>query len=533
MNNVFKIILSLTISGSFLILFLFFCKPFIKSKLSRQWQYYVWLIVIARLLLPFAPEGNLIDKTFEAIETAYYGDEMQSVQSYQSDYGIGGASIGEVANNFTESFVPEENPPGHNPIQEAFWLLVENIWLIWLGIAAIILMRKITIYRSFVRYVKAGMKPVSDIELLDRVAVIGEQIDVSRAVELCINPLISSPLLIGFFRPCIVIPSTNISDRDFHYTVLHELTHYRRRDMFYKWLVQITICLHWFNPLVHLMGREINKACEFACDEAIITKLGSSNVQDYGKTLLEAMALAGQYKETLASVTLSENKKLLKERLGAIVNFKNKSKLFLVPTLALTLVLLVGATSIGAYTPKQVNPLIPDNKSITLDTDITITAEINVGGIDIIPVSQDKITADFDAQYYDVEMIEEDGEWKITVTGKKPRMGSNYVKLYIPDTGCNITANVLSGSLLYDLPQNCKGSLYITAENSSVKFSSTNQYENCNISVVATNPYFMEYSHISYPDYFTKTEDKVWYENGTGTNEIDIVLTGFTNVDFE
>ena len=92
-------------------------------------------------------------------------------------------------------------------------------------------------------------------------------------VGLCINPLISSPMLIGFIHPCIVLPDADISDTDFQYTVQHEMIHYRRKDMFYKWLVQAVVCLHWFNPLVYLMSREIDKACEFSCDEALIAGL--------------------------------------------------------------------------------------------------------------------------------------------------------------------------------------------------------------------------------------------------------------------
>ena len=64
------------------------------------------------------------------------------------------------------------------------------------------------------------------------------------------------------------------------------------------------------------MSREIIKACEFSCDEAVLAKMGYDNAQDYGKTLLDAMAAVGKYKESLGAVTLSENKHLLKERLG-------------------------------------------------------------------------------------------------------------------------------------------------------------------------------------------------------------------------
>lgn len=125
-------------------------------------------------------------------------------------------------------------PPINHPIQDIINILSSNIWLIWIIIAVILFIRKITIYQSFVQYVKAGQLPVADTILLDQIAIILEQVGVKKAVELCINPLISSPLLIGFLHPCIILPSMNIGKKEFQYTVLHELTHYRRLDMFYK-----------------------------------------------------------------------------------------------------------------------------------------------------------------------------------------------------------------------------------------------------------------------------------------------------------
>ena len=107
-------------------------------------------------------------------------------------------------------------------------------------------------------------------KMLDRFSIIAEQAGIKRPIELCVNPLVSSPLVTGFFHPCIVLPGADISEKDFYYIVLHELIHYKRLDIFYKWLVQVTVCLHWFNPFAHLMGREITRACEFSCDEAVL-----------------------------------------------------------------------------------------------------------------------------------------------------------------------------------------------------------------------------------------------------------------------
>ena len=53
MNTVLKIVLSLSLSGSLLIVVLCLGRSLLKDRLSKRWQYYIWLAAIARLLLPF------------------------------------------------------------------------------------------------------------------------------------------------------------------------------------------------------------------------------------------------------------------------------------------------------------------------------------------------------------------------------------------------------------------------------------------------------------------------------------------------
>ena len=349
MNTVLKIFLSMSFSGSLLILALLLGKQFLKNKISRQWQYYIWLIAVLRLLLPFGPDVSLLGKTYQAVDQVI--TQTVSLSPQQPAHDAPGDVLAPAVD--LEKTNEAVNSPAENlttpPLQEIGTLLTNHIWLVWLVVALALLIRKITTYQGFIRYIHAGLAPVSDIELLDRLSITAEQAGIKKPIELCINPLISSPLLTGFLRPCIVLPNADISEKDFQYIVLHELTHYKRLDMFYKWLVQITVCLHWFNPLVHLMSREITKACEFSCDEAVLVKTGSGSASDYAKTLLDAMAAVGKYKENLGAVTLSGNKQLLKERLGAIMNFKRKSRAVRLLTGVLTLCVIVGAAFVGVY----------------------------------------------------------------------------------------------------------------------------------------------------------------------------------------
>lgn len=348
MNAVLKVVLSLSVSGSLLISALLFCKPLYRNRISKRWQYYIWLVVLARLLLPFTPEVSLIGALFQ-----------EEPAAAQADTPTGGTFLPSEPEDFT-ILPPEygadllEPAPGGSPPSFTFSLsqALANLWLVWLCAALVLLVRKITVYQSFVRYVKAGRTEVSDPLLLDRLAQLGESVGVKRPVELYVNPLVSSPLLVGFFRPCIVLPSAELPEADFRCTLLHELTHCKRRDLCYKWLVQLAVCVHWFNPLVYWMAREIARMCELSCDEAVIRTLTPQERRAYGETLLNAAGAGGSYRNTLASVTLHESAEQLKERLSAIMSYQKKSKWVAGVSFLLAALTITGGVAAGAYNPQ-------------------------------------------------------------------------------------------------------------------------------------------------------------------------------------
>lgn len=363
MNTVLKIFLSMSISGTLLIFVLLLAKKVWQDKISRQWQYYIWLIVILRLVLPFAPEANLMRTIYQAVQQTQIQDiliKFQTGLNFAEDRENSTSNRtqdSDKGNDFTETKITEQPLQNNAPLHTENYRLEDILlvllwfakwfWLIWLAAAFGMVIRKITLYQSFVKCIKAGLTPVCDMEKLDGLSAAMEQMGIKRPVELGVNPLVSSPMLIGFFQPCIVLPSTDISEKEFYYIILHELMHHKRRDICYKWLVQFTVCLHWFNPMVYLMRREMIKACEFSCDEAVLEMVGEVYASDYGKTLLDAMPAVGKYKEGFGVVTFNQNKQLLRERLCAIMNFRKRSKRIVAVTSVLTIGILFGTVFIG------------------------------------------------------------------------------------------------------------------------------------------------------------------------------------------
>ena len=152
----------MSVSGGLLILALLLGKRFLKNKISRQWQYYIWLVVVLRLLLPFGPEVNLMGKAYQAIDQAI---SQAAPLPQQPPQTISGGNLIPVVG--AEQHNPADDAVAARPFQDIGTTLVNHVWLIWLVAALGLLIRKITIYQGFVRYIKAGLTPVSGMGLKD------------------------------------------------------------------------------------------------------------------------------------------------------------------------------------------------------------------------------------------------------------------------------------------------------------------------------------------------------------------------------
>lgn len=339
MNKFLVILCSLSVSGTLLLLFILGLKQLYKNKFSKRWQYYIWIIVALRFLLPFTPNTTVVGSLFENFETTIITSEapknistpISNIQDYQPEPV-------QINNDRTDTVDVDKSLS-----QESILIFV------WLVLALILFVRKVTVYQGFIQYIKAGNTEVSDIKILNVLSDCEERLKIKTRVEVSYNPLIATPMLIGFLHPRIILPACKMSDKDLSYIFMHELIHYKQKDMFYKWLIQLVTCIHWFNPFVYLMEKEVNKSCELSCDEKLLSILDEKTRREYGDTLIAFMKSTNHYKSSLASVTLTEGAEQLKERLGAIMNFKAKTKTIKMLTGLLTLFIFLSAVFIGGY----------------------------------------------------------------------------------------------------------------------------------------------------------------------------------------
>ena len=132
-------------------------------------------------------------------------------------------------------------------------------------------------------------------------------------------------MMCGVLHPRIILPDLRYEDEVLENVLRHELMHYRRRDTLYKWFAVLTYAVQWFNPLVYLMRREVDRACELSCDEMLMRCMDRQARQSYGETLL-SMAASAALPTGVVATTFATEKKNLKERLEQIMKFKPNRK---------------------------------------------------------------------------------------------------------------------------------------------------------------------------------------------------------------
>lgn len=364
MDDIVKLILSLSLSGSIIAVIIFGVKPLIKNRFSKSIQYYMWIVVLLRLIVPFSFETSIMNSIFYSNNTI---DEMATLPEVQSpvntvknvDSFDSGNEVS-VDKNITQPFLSTE--------QTGFLdILKNNTLYIWIFGMVIALSLNIFRYVRFKKYLNKGNRPAGD----EETALLNHLLNRSRRVSLVRNKYLSTPMLVGIINPVIIIPDIELDINQLKNILLHEITHLRRFDIGIKWITFIVSSIHWFNPLMYFIKKEINSACELSCDEWVIRNLSDEEKQSYGDTLI-SMAAEHKYSRSILSTTMCEEKRTLRERLIAIMNHSKKSRIITVISAILIVALICTSVVLGAgvgFVNKQ-----PPNVYISTETQKTRNA---------------------------------------------------------------------------------------------------------------------------------------------------------------
>ena len=353
MTELMKTLLLLSASGSVLGLLLILARRLSGKRLPSTLWYYAWLPVLVRFVLPLPgliPEAQTSAETKSSpvlvqMETA----EKRSYRygGYEAYYVPGEDGAEEVAPAaeavaHTETVSETETAkPAQPRIQPGKIIKTPGFWLaVWLLGAALCLMRYTA---GYVRFRRVLMRTLETTD--GQTARTYRELNGFSSPKLFASAYVKTPMLLGLRRPLIVLPQGEYSAPSARNILRHELTHFRRGDLYVKWFFVLAASLHWFNPLMPLFRRELDRVCELSCDETVLARMQPSERRSYGETLLD-LAANRTLPAGVVATTFATEKRALKERLEHIMKFKYKPRAIL--ALTAVAILLMGVIALAA-----------------------------------------------------------------------------------------------------------------------------------------------------------------------------------------
>jgi len=217
------------------------------------------------------------------------------------------------------------------------------IWILGAFVSLVVHVSKYVLFKRFVRRWSTQETDLSVESVFDEELA---RLKIKKEIKLYRCKNINSPMLTGFLRPMILLPEVDFGHMDLPLIFRHELTHYKRRDLWYKAALVAVRCIYWFNPVIHLMVRQAYKDIELICDTLTVQDLELDLKKQYSEIILNIAAGVPARTSSLTT-SMDGNKKMLKQRFSNILGTNKKRGIALftiIGILAVTAALTVGAS---------------------------------------------------------------------------------------------------------------------------------------------------------------------------------------------
>ncbi|MFI3255620.1 MAG: M56 family metallopeptidase [Eubacteriales bacterium] len=178
------------------------------------------------------------------------------------------------------------NPEAYIPNHYQVMTVLSYIWLVVMGILTV---KGLYSYQKSHQHLKKHLEPMSNPEVLEEYRLCSEKMGKKNPPELFTHPYINTPMLTGFFEPKIFLPSNFSRDNVVLSAVfLHELSHYKGKDLWLQCFGEVAKIIHWFNPLIYVLLNTQSFWCEVLCDQVVVEDFDKNQRINYAQSILSS-----------------------------------------------------------------------------------------------------------------------------------------------------------------------------------------------------------------------------------------------------
>ncbi len=318
LSEIFKALLITSLAGSCLAAVIALTKPLTKRIFGYSWHYYIWLAVLAVMILPvrFTLPQKAEIPPVAAVQTAQTAETAQTTQ---------------ITDNTEPAPLPTMKTSAFSSLARGFFNnRMDILAYLWLAGTVILLLTHIIGYMRLIIKMRRNSVVVPCPELANFT---------DKRVTVRVWENTSSPFMTGIFRPTLVLPARELTEEQLNNILRHEMTHFKRHDILYKWFVSLVKCLHWFNPVIWYVSAQINTECEISCDMAAVQNMNGNEEMSYINTILSLLH-NGKSNKIPLTTQMASSKRVLKRRFEMIRNKRKTSKLVSVLSAVIAVVML-------------------------------------------------------------------------------------------------------------------------------------------------------------------------------------------------
>lgn len=340
-NNLIQI--GLTVSAAALVLFVL--RRVLKKRYPARAICFVWALLAIRLLVPV--QFTLPDPPVQVTPRTTYLTQTDFTPAQLTRAGL--PVIEQDGETTTRRWVTAEQAqaltPNDMPSLISFNLGYVLVCIWGLGMAVFAGWQAFA-YWKFAYLLRHSAVPAERDTLRRVFAEQKQSLGIRRDIPLVVTPAADCPMLAGFLEPTLYLPDEALSEQEAMFIFRHELTHYKRGDLWLKLLLTAAKTVHWFNPLVYLMARFAQEDIELACDDAVVRGMDSAQRRAYGETILRS-AVAQVKKRALVSCFTGDKETLMRRFEGLFDKRAKKRGAALVVAAAVLVGTLGCAVSVG------------------------------------------------------------------------------------------------------------------------------------------------------------------------------------------
>lgn len=156
------------------------------------------------------------------------------------------------------------------------------------------------------------------------------EIDSECPIKIEYNLAIAEPFIKGLRHPVIYLPEKECNEKELEFILMHEYLHWKRKDLWKKFIINIIGMIFWWNPLAYLLCKDLDQIIELNCDNAMSKKYSEMDTLYYLDTLTYMAGGRRANFDKVSSDTLGFVKKLeirpLKQRFHYVMFKKDDRK---------------------------------------------------------------------------------------------------------------------------------------------------------------------------------------------------------------